>query len=200
MTWVIPPWLALVKFLGLTAKEYDEHDDNKATMSTMTATTATETAATPTTGMAATMETTTKVTWMAMVVATMTTTTMMSMTTMATTTTTMGRRRCDGDDDDGTTTMERRRCDGDGLASAVPPIRGNNQLMSTVWVGVDQKEGRFRGTEGQERGRGGSDWVEITSSFLDQFQINFPHTPEWQTHGILFRMCPGSKAALSAPW
>jgi hypothetical protein len=46
--------------------------------------------------------------------------------------------------------MERRRCDGDGLASAVPP-RGNNQLMSTVWGGVDQREGRFRGTEGQKR-------------------------------------------------
>ena len=48
--------------------------------------------------------------------------------------------------------MERRRCDGNGLASAVPPIRGgNNQLMSTVWGGVDKREGQFRGTEGQKR-------------------------------------------------
>ncbi len=69
MSWVIPPWLALVEFLGLTAKECDEHDDDKATMSMMTATTATMatvTVATPTTRMAVTMATTTKVTWMAM--------------------------------------------------------------------------------------------------------------------------------------
>ena len=51
-----------------------------------------------------------------------------------------------------------------------------------------------------EKGRGGNDWVKITSSSLDQFQINFPHTPEWQMHGNLFRMRPGSKAALLAPW
>ena len=126
----------------------------RAKMSTMTATTATATAATPTTGMAATMERMTKVTWMAMVAATMTTTTMTS-TTMTTTatTTTMGRRRCDGDDDDGTTTMERRRCDGDGLASAVPPIQGSNQLMSTVWGGVNQKEGQFRGQKDRNGSR-----------------------------------------------
>jgi hypothetical protein len=30
MPWVIPPWLALVKFLGLTSKEYDKHDDDKS--------------------------------------------------------------------------------------------------------------------------------------------------------------------------
>ena len=59
---VILPWLDLVKFLGLTAKEYDEHDDNKATMATMTATTATAMAATPRTRMATTMATTKKVT------------------------------------------------------------------------------------------------------------------------------------------
>ena len=50
-----------------------------------------------------------------------------------------------------TMTMERGQSDGDGLASAVPPIRGNNQLMSTVWGGVDEREGRFGGTEGQKR-------------------------------------------------
>ncbi len=72
MSWAIPPWLALVEFLGLTAKEYNKHDNDKATMSTMTATTATTgttataTAAMPTTRMAVTMATTTKVTWTAM--------------------------------------------------------------------------------------------------------------------------------------
>ena len=152
MPWVIPPWLALVEFLGLTAKKYDEHDDNKATMSTMIATAATATAATPTTWMVAMMETMMKVTWMVMAVATTTTTMMTSTTTM--TTTAMGRQQCDGDNDDGTTTMEQRQCDGDGLVSAVPPIRGINQLMLTVWGGVDQKEGRFWGTEGPK-------WVEV---------------------------------------
>ena len=58
-----------------------------------------------------------------------------------------------------TTTMERRRSDGDGLASAVPPIRGNNQLMSTVWGGVVEREGRFWGDGTAEKCRGGVDWV-----------------------------------------
>jgi hypothetical protein len=61
MPWVIPPWLALVEFLGLTAKEYHEHNDDKATMLTIMATTATAKAAKPATRMAATMATTTKV-------------------------------------------------------------------------------------------------------------------------------------------
>jgi hypothetical protein len=29
MPWAIPPWLALVEFLGLTAKEHDKHDDDE---------------------------------------------------------------------------------------------------------------------------------------------------------------------------
>jgi hypothetical protein len=29
MPWVIPPWLALVEFLGLTAKEHDKHNDEE---------------------------------------------------------------------------------------------------------------------------------------------------------------------------
>ena len=29
MPWAIPPWLALVKFLGLTAKEHEKHDNDK---------------------------------------------------------------------------------------------------------------------------------------------------------------------------
>jgi hypothetical protein len=72
MPWVIPPWLALVEFLGLTAKEYNKHNNDKATMSTMTATTATATAAMATTRMAAMMATMMKVMWTAMVAATMT--------------------------------------------------------------------------------------------------------------------------------
>ncbi len=32
-----------------------------------------------------------------------------------------------------TMTMEQQQSDGDGLMSTVLPIRGNNQLMSTVW-------------------------------------------------------------------
>jgi hypothetical protein len=28
MPWAILPWLALVKFLGLTAKEHDKHNDD----------------------------------------------------------------------------------------------------------------------------------------------------------------------------
>jgi hypothetical protein len=27
--WAIPPWLALVEFLGLTAKEHNKHDDDE---------------------------------------------------------------------------------------------------------------------------------------------------------------------------
>jgi hypothetical protein len=48
-------------------------------------------------------------------------------------------------------TKEQQQSDGDGLASAVPPIRGNNQLMLTVWGGVDERERRFWGTQGQKR-------------------------------------------------
>ena len=29
MTWMIPPWLALVEFLGLTAKEHNKHANDK---------------------------------------------------------------------------------------------------------------------------------------------------------------------------
>ncbi len=50
-----------------------------------------------------------------------------------------------------TTTMEQQQSDGDGLASAVPPIWSNNQLMLTVWGGVNKREGRYWGTEGQKR-------------------------------------------------
>jgi hypothetical protein len=34
--------------------------------------------------------------------------------------------------------------------SAVPPIRGNNQLMTTVWGGVEEREGQFCVTGGQK--------------------------------------------------
>ena len=101
MPWVIPPWLALVEFLGLTAKEYDEYDNDKATMLTMMAMTATAMAAMPKTRMAAMMATMMKVTWTVMVAATTTTTTMPSTTMMPT----MGWQQCDGNEDDETTSI-----------------------------------------------------------------------------------------------
>jgi len=117
----------------------------------------------------------------------------------------------DDDNDDGTTTMRWQR-----------QQWNDNDAMTTMWwrwarerrathprqqsTYVDSlgrswpERGTILGDRRTETGRTGSYWVEITSSPLDQFQINFLHTPEWQTHGILFCMCPGSKAALSAPW
>ena len=56
--WAILPFLASVKFLGLTAKEHNKHDNDKAAMSTKKATSATATAATPATRMATMMATT----------------------------------------------------------------------------------------------------------------------------------------------
>ena len=77
-----------------------------------------------------------------------------------------------------TTTMERRRSDGDGLASAVPPIRGgNNQLMSTVWGRVDEREGQFRGDGTAEKCRDGGDWVVAFELHFDQFQTYIPGHP-----------------------
>jgi hypothetical protein len=77
------------------------------------------------------------------------------------------------DDNNGTMTMRwqrgqmddnDQRCNGDGrpatrrtLASTMPPIRDNNQLMSTVWGGVDGREGQFQGGGTTEKGRGGGD-------------------------------------------
>ncbi len=56
------------------------------------------------------------------------------------------------DDEMVTRTIGRRRCDGDGrpatrktLTSAARPIQRNHQLMSTVWGGVDEREGQFWG-------------------------------------------------------
>jgi hypothetical protein len=102
MPWAIPHWLALVEFLGLTAKEYNEHDDDKVTILTMTAMTATVTATSPTTRMTATKVTATKVKWMGTVAVMMTTS---MMTSSMTTTTVMGRQQWDGDNNDGRTTM-----------------------------------------------------------------------------------------------
>ena len=74
------------------------------------------------------------------------------------------------------------------------------------WLFYDDSLGRSRQERGAiwgdgrtEKGQSGSDWVEITSSpTLDQFQINFPNTPEQKRHHNLVCMRPGSKAALSA--
>jgi hypothetical protein len=73
------------------------------------------------------------------------------------------------------------------------------QLTSTVWGEGDEIEGQFWGNR-QQKGQGGGNLVGITSSPLNQFQINFLSTPEQKKHWNLFRMDPGSKAALLAPW
>ncbi len=53
--------------------------------------------------------------------------------------------------------MGQQGCDGDGwpatcrmLASAAPPIQGNNQLMWIVQEGGDKREGQFGGIESQK--------------------------------------------------
>ena len=73
-------------------------------------------------------------------------------------------RRSDDDDEMATSTIGRQRCDGNGLpvtcrmlASGAPPIRGNNQLMSTVRGGVDEGDGQFWGEGATEKGQGGGD-------------------------------------------
>ncbi len=50
------------------------------------------------------------------------------------------------DDNDGAITIGGLCCDGDGqpgayrkLAHAVPPIKGKNQLMWTIWGGRDKR-------------------------------------------------------------
>ena len=50
------------------------------------------------------------------------------------------------------------------LASAVPPIRGNNPLMLTVWGGADKREGQFWGDGMTEKGQDGGNWVKIKQS------------------------------------
>jgi hypothetical protein len=49
----------------------------------------------------------------------------------------------------------------------------------------------------------GSRWKRLGGDHFISTQsipTHLPHTTEWKTHGILFRMCPRSKAALLAPW
>ncbi len=62
--------------------------------------------------------------------------------------------------DDGSwmTTMRQLQCDGNvqpatcrTLASAAPPIQGNNQQVWTIWGGGDKREGQFGGIEPQKR-------------------------------------------------
>jgi hypothetical protein len=59
-------------------------------------------------------------------------------------------RRGRMDDDDAMAMVGQRQ------AERSLAIRGNNQLMSTVWGGVDESEGQFRGGA-TEKGRGGGD-------------------------------------------
>ena len=87
--------------------------------------------------------------------------------------------RWDDDNEMATRTNGRRRCDGDGrpatrrtLASAAPPIQGNNQLMSTVWGGVDKREGQFRGGEDRK----GSMWRRLSGDHFISTQ-SIPNLP-----------------------
>jgi hypothetical protein len=58
------------------------------------------------------------------------------------------------------------------LASAAPPIHGNNQLMQTVWGGGDKREGQFGGIEPQKRVK--VELIECRS--IDLHSINFKST------------------------
>ena len=139
-----------------------------------------------------------EVTWMAMAVATTTTTTI----TLSTTTATMGHQQCDGNNNNGMTMIwwwwavsdVQNTCE----SCATYPRQQSTYVNS---LGRSRQErGTILGDGRTEKGQGGSNLVEITSSPLDQFQINFLHTPEWRSHVILFCMCPGSKAVLLVPW
>ncbi len=108
---------------------------------------------------------------------------------------------------DWTTTMGQQGCGGNGqpatcrmLASAAPPIQGNNQLMWTVWGGGDKRGEQFGGIEPQERVKVESiDWRSL-HLHSNKFQIIFLPIPEQKKHWKQFCMHLGSKAALSAPW
>jgi len=63
-----------------------------------------------------------------------------------------------------------------------------------------QERGTIWGGGMTEKGQGGGDWVGITSSPLNQFQTYLPATPVQRKDQNLYCMCPGSEAALSAPW
>ena len=115
---------------------------------TMSMTTATVTTMTPTTRMVV-MAKTMMGKWNTMAVTmTMTTSTLMP----SRMTTTIGRWWWDGD--------------------ATPPIWGNKQLMSTVWGGVDKREGQFRGGGRQKR----VEVEEIEWRSLHLHSINFKPT------------------------
>jgi hypothetical protein len=59
------------------------------------------------------------------------------------------------------------------LASAAPPIRGNNQLMSTVWGGVDEREGQFFGGGDNRKG---SQWRRLSGDHFISTQ-SIPNLP-----------------------
>ncbi len=113
-------------------------------------------------------------------------------------------RQWDNNNTVATTTIKWQRWNNNyvmamGLFALCHPSKATINLCQQFGEESMRERDNFGGGR-TEQGWGGRDWVEITSSPLDQIQINFPRTPEWQTHGILFRMCPGSKAALSTPW
>jgi len=116
------------------------------------------------------------------------------------------------DDDDGTTTMRRRRGrmdDDDAMAMGVQrhaersrAPRHPSEATINLCRQFGEESMRVRDNFGggaTEKGRGGGDRVDITSSPLNQFQTYLPATPVQRKDRNLFRMCPGSEAALSAP-
>jgi hypothetical protein len=75
--------------------------------------------------------------------------------------------------------MGRQQCDGDGwpatcrtLASAIPPIEGNNQPMWTVWGGGDEREGQFGGQKTSDQAK--VELIEWRS--IDLHSIDFKST------------------------
>jgi hypothetical protein len=79
--------------------------------------------------------------------------------------------------------MGRQRCDGDGrpetcrtLASAAPPIGGNNQPMWTVWGGGDEREGRLGDKTSDQAEVELIEWRSIDLNLID-FKLTF-HPPQ----------------------
>jgi hypothetical protein len=196
MPWVIPPWLGLVEFLGLTAKanEHDKHDDGDDDGDSD------DNDANDKDGGDGNKD---DGKW----------NTTAGMTTTMTTTMMINIDVVEDDDNDWTTTMRWRQVqldDNDVMAmgghrhaerSRAPrhPSEATINLCRKFREELTRDRDNFGGRT-TEKGQGGGDSVEITSSPLNQFQTYLPATPMQRKDQNLFRMCPGSEATLSAPW
>jgi hypothetical protein len=80
------------------------------------------------------------------------------------------------------------------------PSKATTNLCRQFGEESTKERDNFGGGGATEKGRGGGDLVEITSFPLNQFQTYLPATPVHRKDRNLFCMCPGSEAALSAPW